>query len=75
MAARITIERILRDDDDASGHSVREWAIECEPGYVTIKSKGGGFLLMRAADIDTFTADLARAKDTANALTAEKSPT
>lgn len=30
MPAKHTIERILRDDDDASGQTVREWKIEVE---------------------------------------------
>lgn len=69
MSAKITIERILRDDDDASGQTIREWALESESGFVTVRGRrGDGFLLMRADDIDIFTADLRRAKDAALSL-------
>lgn len=70
MAARVTIERLLRDDDDASGQTIREWKIECEPGGpITIRMKhGAGFILMRTTDVDVFTSDLQRAKQVAHAL-------
>jgi hypothetical protein len=72
MPARITIERVLRDDDDSSGQSIRDWKIESEPGIVTIKLKHGtGFLILRSSDVDAFTADLKRAKDLALSLTEE----
>lgn len=72
MSAKITIERILRDEDDASGQSIREWRIESEPGFVTIKLKhGDGFLMLRFEDIDTFVFDVHRAKEAAESLTNE----
>lgn len=72
MAARITIERILRDDNDDSGQTIREWKIDSEAGHVTIWMKhGSGFLLLRTADIEIFSADLQRAKDAAASLAAE----
>jgi hypothetical protein len=62
MAARITTERILRDDDDDSGQSIRDWKIESDSGHVTIRLKhGDGFILMRAADVEIFVDDLRRA--------------
>ena len=74
MPARITIERLLRDDDDASGQSVRDWKIECEPGHITIKLKhGDGFLLLRATDIELFSLDLQRAKEASDSLSVEQS--
>lgn len=73
MAARVTIERILRDDDDASGQTIREWKIESEPGHITIRLKhGDGFLLLRTADVEVFSADLQRAKDTALSLSQDR---
>lgn len=73
MIARITLERILRDDDDASGQSVRDWTIQSEAGNITIRLKhGDGFLMLRPADIEIFTADLIKARDAATQLTAER---
>lgn len=64
MALRVTFERVLRDDDDASGQTIRDWKIEAEPGSgITIRMKhGDGFVLLRAADIDLFVKDLNSAK-------------
>lgn len=64
MALRVTFERVLRDDDDASGQTIRDWKIEAEPGAsITIRMKhGDGFVLLRAADIDLFIQDLNSAK-------------
>lgn len=62
MPARITIERVLRDEDDATGQSVRDWAIEVDAGHITIRLKHGtGFLMLRTDDIPLFSADLDRA--------------
>lgn len=62
MPARITIERTMRDEDDAAGQSVRNWKIEVEASHITIRLKhGDGFLLLRADDIPYFAADLDRA--------------
>lgn len=74
MAARITIERVLRDEDDASGQSVRDWKIEAERGFVTIQLKysSGGFLLLRTDDVNQFVIDLNRAKDAAVDLADEE---
>lgn len=72
MAARVTMERVLRDDDDDVGQTVRTWKIESEAGHVTVRLRhGDGFLLLRADDIDIFAADLQRAKETAKSLAAE----
>lgn len=61
-ARRITIERVLRDADDASGQSIREWKIEAEAGHVTIWPAHGDILLLRAADIELFIEDLQAAE-------------
>lgn len=67
MAARITVERILRDDDDDAGQSIREWKIEAEAGFITIRPPHG-FLILRPADVEAFAADLGRAKEAAVSL-------
>lgn len=73
MTARITIERLLRDDDDASGQTVRDWKIESEAGRITIRMKhGDGFILLRADDTDLFVTDLERARAAAVQLAAEQ---
>lgn len=73
MVARITIERILRDDNDDSGQSVRDWKLESEAGRVTIRMKhGDGFIMLRCDDMEVFVADLARAQEAAVSLAAEQ---
>lgn len=76
MAVRHTIERILRDDDDDSGQSIREWRIETEGTHVTVRRReGDGFILLRAADIDTLITDLRRAQEASQwALTQQATP-
>ncbi len=69
MTARITIERILRDNDDDSGQSICKWMIESEAGFVKIRmNHGDGFILIRPDDVGVFAADLWRAKDAAETL-------
>ena len=36
MSSKITVERILRDADDASGQTIREWKLELEGKTLTI---------------------------------------
>lgn len=74
MTARITIERILRDDDDATGQSVRQWRIEAEAACVTVRAETAGFLMVRAGDIDLLIEDLNRAKAESQRLQAEARP-
>lgn len=72
MAVRITIERILRDPDDASGQTIRDWKLESESGHVTIRTNhGSGFIGMRADDVDLFVGDLLKAQDAARRLAEE----
>lgn len=62
MARRLTIERILRDDDDMNGQTIRDWKIESEAGRIVLRLKhGDGFISMRADDIELFVEDLRRA--------------
>jgi hypothetical protein len=69
MAARVTIERVLRDDDDISGQSVRDWKIEAEPGHITIRLKhGDGFIMLSPPDVAIFINDLHRAEEQARTL-------
>lgn len=65
MAVKYTIERILRDDDDVSGQSIRSWIIEVEPSASVVirMNHGDGFILLRADDIDLFINDLTSAQD------------
>lgn len=73
MPARITIERILRDEDDASGQTVREWTIECDPGHIMIKMKHGtGFLHLRPSDVEQLIDDLRRAEVSSTSLAEEE---
>lgn len=73
MAARVTFDRVLRDDDDNSGQTIRDWRIESEIGTITVRLKhGSGFLLMRPEDVDLFVVDLNRAKVCAETMAEEK---
>jgi len=68
-ASRITIERILRDDDDASGQTIRQWTIQVERHGITIRSRDElAFLMMRTDDIAQFRNDLNRAESLARKL-------
>lgn len=60
MAARFTVERILRDPDDASGQTIRRWHIQKEGDHLTIKSteNADGFILIRAEDVARLADDL-----------------
>lgn len=74
MSSRITIERILRDDDDASSQTIRQWKIEVEGASVKIDARdGAAFLLLRADDIALFRRDLNQAERLArsNAIEAD----
>jgi len=63
MPIRITIERILRDEDDAIGQSIREWKIEVEDASIMLRGREkAGFVHLRANDILVLIADLERAK-------------
>lgn len=66
MSERACFDRILRDDDDMSGQTVRQWRIEAEAGRIVIKDSAGDdsryFLGMRATDVEAFIADLRRAR-------------
>jgi hypothetical protein len=74
MSARITIDRILRDDNDASGQSIRSWTLQCEPGYVMIRPQHeGNSLLLRVSDVEVFAENLKRAQEAAKLLSAEHS--
>ena len=71
MAAKVTLERILRDDDDSTGQDIREWKIEREGSRLKIRDcRGSGFLLIRASDADELMADIkAMASGHLNAVT------
>lgn len=72
MSARITIERLLRDDDDASGQTIRQWKIEADPGMITLRhNHGDGFIMLRSADVHMLIHDLTRAQTAADQLAEE----
>jgi hypothetical protein len=67
MPSKITIETLLRDPDDCSGQTVRQWKIEIEGAHITLRhNHGDGFILIRAADVPTLCSDLERARDLAD---------
>lgn len=59
MAYRRTIERILRDDDDLTGQTVRGWMLVEEDGDITISrdEHAAGFRIP-AGDVEAFIADI-----------------
>lgn len=61
MSSKITVERILRDDDDASGQTIREWKLELEGNTLTIsgsRHRPDSWLIIRLSDADEFMADI-----------------
>ncbi|MBX3481633.1 MAG: hypothetical protein KF842_14675 [Caulobacter sp.] len=62
MAAQLTLERILRDDDDASGQTIRVWRLSIDGQYLRIQRSGtetsSSGLLIRVADVPQLIADL-----------------
>lgn len=61
MASKVTVERVLRDPDDASGQSVREWKLELEGDTLTIsgsRHRPESWLIIRLSDADEFMADI-----------------
>lgn len=68
MSSRITIERVLRDDDDHSGQTIRQWRIETEGGHITVRDREDHipFLMLRPADIEILIDDLRKARSLAS---------
>lgn len=61
MSSKITVERVLRDDDDASDQTVREWKLELEGETLTIsgsRHRPDSWLIIRLSDADEFMADI-----------------
>lgn len=59
MAKRITLERVLRDDNDDTGQSSREWTLSIEDGHISIKGHTKEMVLMiRDSDVDQLHDDL-----------------
>lgn len=59
MARRITLDRIQRDDDDATGADVRQWQMEIEGDNIKIRPRDGAdFIMLRVTDADEFIDDL-----------------
>ncbi len=57
MPAKITLERIIRDDDDQTGRDVREWTITRENEIITIKGRKAS-LLISTDDVPDLIADM-----------------
>lgn len=61
MSERFTLERILRDEDDSSGQSIRAWALAVEDGHLTIRGRSDNYVMgLRVADVEQFKRDLDR---------------
>lgn len=59
---RVTLERILRDDDDASGQTVRSWRFEVDGDHIKIaKNEHSDWNMIRVLDVAQFIADLKEA--------------
>ncbi|MRL69137.1 hypothetical protein [Brevundimonas sp. SPF441] len=61
MSSKITVERILRDADDASGQTIREWKLELEGKTLTIsgsRHRPDSWIIIRLSDADEFIADI-----------------
>lgn len=61
MAVKLTVERVLRDEDDASGQSVREWKLELEGDTLTIsgsRHRPESWIIIRLSDADEFMTDI-----------------
>lgn len=66
MSERATFDRILRDDDDMSGQTIRQWRIEATAGHIVLRSAAsddGAYCFgMRPEDVEAFVLDLRRAQ-------------
>lgn len=59
MSRRITLERVLRDDNDANGQTVRTWIMQRDDDLIMIRAReGSDFILIRKADAQQFHEDL-----------------
>lgn len=60
MPRLITVERMVRDDEDPTGHSVRSWWIRRDGSYIWIQpaENQAGPLMIQASDIEALCADL-----------------
>lgn len=59
MSARVTIERVLRDDDDASGQTVRSWRLQMDGGHVQIaRNEHSDWNMVRVDDLTLLIGDL-----------------
>lgn len=66
VSERASFDRILRDPDDASSQTIRQWRIQAEAGHIVIKHEAGEdgrYLLgLRPEDVPLFIKDLERAR-------------
>lgn len=59
MTRRTTIERILRDEDDASGQTVRAWRLRRDGSFIQIgRDEDSDWFCIRPEDAAQLAADL-----------------
>lgn len=70
MTVKLTLERILRDDDDASAQTVRGWALSIDTGSLSVRRSADQAegLLIRLDDVGDLIADLNAIADAAEAM-------
>ena len=73
MAVKLTLERILRDDDDSSAQTVRSWALSIDGDHLTIKraTDQAERVHIRLDDVGDLIADLNAIADAAEATEAK----
>jgi hypothetical protein len=75
VSVRLTIERRLRDGDDATAQTFREWRLQASDGFVTIaKNEHSDWLQVRVEDVPLLIADLQAITDGPEAGVADKAP-
>ena len=73
MSTRTTIERILRDADDASGQTCRGWTIEVSDGVIVMRDfDAKPFISFGASDLSALIGDLRRAQTAAHEQSTDK---
>ncbi len=70
MSTRVTLERLLRDEDDAAAQTVRGWTLQIADGGISIggREPGSAKFMIRVAEIGELIGDLNAAADAAEAL-------
>jgi hypothetical protein len=59
VSAKRRLERILRDEDDASAQTVRRWLLTAADGHLQIASnENSDWIMIRLSDVPQLVADL-----------------